>query len=71
MPVYYNVSADHVSPNHAFFAREFKVTQAYDGTYYASGHTGCSKPADTPENAIRNMLLEHACTNIRIHKIAD
>ena len=62
----YTVSADHVSPDHAFKDREFKVYKTIDGHYYADGHTGCGKNADTPHDAIANMLLDHACTNIRI-----
>lgn len=70
----YLVSADHVSPSHACTDRPAKVGSTDYGNgeqFYATveGY-GQSKLYSSPEAAIRGMLAEHACTNIRITEAA-
>lgn len=69
------VSADHVVERHACRDLEFRVGEYRDGdrvSYYASAPGfGCSKNYRTPEDAIRGMLLEHACTNVRIRAVEE
>ena len=67
----FKVSADHIDPtfsctNHIATVR----FDDWDGDYSASidGY-GTSKSAATPEDAIRNMLLEWACTDIQIERV--
>ena len=73
MHTYYLVTADHVSPAFACTNRRFRVSVAYaqnsvgGARFSASARRyGCSKDYSTPERAIRGMLEEHACTNVRI-----
>jgi len=73
------VSADHVCPeyrldNVAFqdgYETAFRVC-SNDGekTFYASaGHFGCGKDYATAEAAIRGLLWDNGCTNIRIEAV--
>lgn len=65
------VTADHVVAKHACVNLEV-VCRSYDtGTgqvlwYAIAPGYGCSKNYRTAETAIREMLTDHACTNIRI-----
>lgn len=64
-------SCDHVAPQ---FARTDETVTAKEygssGLWYVSARGyGCSRNAKTPEIALRNMLLDHACTNIRIERV--
>ncbi len=65
----YLVSADHVVAEYA--CRDLPVVVTDDGEYgfyaNASGY-GMSKNYKTAESAIRSMLADHACTNVRISK---
>lgn len=47
--------------------RTEEFTTDTDGDkFYAMGSTGCSKCYATRETAIREMLLDHCATNIRV-----
>lgn len=64
----YLVSADHQCERFACKDAQAVCNQdAGDGRWYASmAGYGCSKNYATPEQAIRGMLADHACTNVRI-----
>ena len=68
----YEFSADHVSENYRFnhSVMEINEYQRYpSGVGYCASHDklGMSKDYDTPEQAIRMMLLEHGCSAIIVH----
>ncbi len=65
------VTAEHISEKYACSDLEVVAKEYTDGTdnppWYVSIRTyGCSKNYKTPEAAIRGMLLDHACFNIKI-----
>jgi hypothetical protein len=73
---YVTVNADHVAPEFARQDAIFKVSpsSAQDGqTLWFASHPkyGCGKDYPTPEQAVRDMLRSHACTNIRITPAAQ
>jgi hypothetical protein len=59
-------STTHVWEKYTFVEEEF--TASYDeldkGWSISHPVLGCSKNRDTPEEALRNVLYEHGCTNI-------
>lgn len=77
-PPAYIFSADHVLPDWRFENEPISVSchRGYGDSanpieradYYSANHArlGCSKGAATPEAAIRGMVAEHGCTNIRV-----
>lgn len=63
----YLVSADHVVPKYG--CKDLPIVVTNDGEYgfYANAPGyGCSKNYPTAERAIRAMLADHACTNVRM-----
>jgi hypothetical protein len=71
----YRFSADHVSPSWRFDNEPITVFDGTDesGLVYYSTHPklGCSKNYKTPDEAIRGMVGEHGCTNIRVLPLAQ
>lgn len=71
---FFLVSADHVVALHACTDREAECSpyrcQGMDNVLWSATMIGygCSKAYRTPEAAIREMLADHACTNIRIRE---
>jgi hypothetical protein len=68
---YLNVNADHVATEYACHDAVFQVSPspAQNGQImWSAWHPkyGCGKDYPTPEQAVRDMLRSHACTNIRI-----
>ena len=68
---HFAVSADHSLSEYACADAHARCGKdAFHDTWYAvMARYGCSKNASTPEQAIRNMLLEHGCTNVRITEV--
>lgn len=83
----FRISANHVSAKYRLpsrivtvdeFNHEFRVTTrtssnpAYPVRYTATARGfGCGKDCATPEDAIRDLLMDNGCTNIRIEEIKD
>lgn len=69
------VTADHVVPRHACVDLEARCSETpidANGTlrwYAVMAGYGCSKNYKAPETAIREMLLDHACINVRIREV--
>lgn len=63
---YFTVSADHVCDKYAAHARIVKVSRDQDKYFATSDNYGCGKSYATKEAAIRGLLLDNGCTNIRI-----
>ena len=59
-------SAAHVWEKYTFTEEEFTASyNKYDNNWSISHPVlGCSKGRDTPEEALRNVLYEHGCTDI-------
>ncbi len=65
----YLVTTDHVVAKYACKDLPIVVTQDGEYGFYANAPGyGCSKHYRTAEASIRNMLADHACTNIRIRE---
>jgi len=68
---YLKVNADHIAAEYACHDGIFQVSAspAQNGqSMWSASHPkyGCGKDYPTPEQAVRDMLRSHACTNIRI-----
>jgi hypothetical protein len=68
---YLKVNADHVATEYACHDGIFEVSASsaqHGQIMWSASHPkyGCGKDYPTAEQAVRNMLLSHACTNIRI-----
>lgn len=65
----YTFSADHVVAEYCFVNEPIRVGQdSFYGTYYAAhGKLGCGRNYQTPETAIRELVMAHGCYNVRIH----
>jgi hypothetical protein len=64
----YLVSADHSHADYCFRATAVRVSRdRIDGTYFAQHpKLGCGKSRPTPEQAIRHLFHDHACTGVEI-----
>lgn len=64
----YIVTATHPHPEYCFDRTEVKVSQdAFDRSYYATHpKLGCGKNYGTPQQAIRALFNDHACSVVRI-----
>lgn len=66
----YIVNADHVAPEYRATNKEIDVREDNYGegpVYYANAHPyGCGKNDKTPEGAIKRLLSENGCKNIRV-----
>lgn len=73
MNLYYIVSADHVALDYAATHKRIRVgsTPNEKGVrvYYADAAPyGCGKNQPTPEAAIKTLLRDNGCSNIKIHR---
>jgi hypothetical protein len=66
--VNYIFSAEHVTERFTFQNEIIRVSEdTFENSFYADhNELGCSRSYDTPEKAIRMMLLQHGCTDIKI-----
>lgn len=63
----YRVSADHVAADYRAASKPVLVAEDSDGTFFATASPyGCGKSAATAEDAIRSLLSDNACDNIKI-----
>lgn len=64
----YKVSADHIAPEYRRTDEPVLVAlDRLDNTWSATAaKLGCGKPCRTPEQAIRSLFQDHACSNITI-----
>lgn len=71
MELNYTVSAKHVAPAYALDKATVTVKSNDNGkTWYCyMPKFGCSKSYTKPESAIREMLMDHACTHIFINRV--
>lgn len=65
------VSCEHANPSYRLDNAEVQVRyDSLDGTYFWSRSPfGCSKSYATAKDAVRGMLSDHACFNIRVTEL--
>ncbi len=65
---FFRVSASHVSKTYSFVRERVRVNEDADGFAATHPMLGYGKTFSTPEAAIRHLLEDHACTDIRVER---